>query len=52
MNIRKKDIAANRNHAGYWVLTTMHNGYFRKHVSDSSLKWDRVEFIKILKGEK
>ncbi|MDP2262664.1 MAG: hypothetical protein Q8K24_05845 [Hydrogenophaga sp.] len=50
MNIRKKDITVNRNYAGYWVLSTVHNGYYQKHVSDTeSLKWARVEFIEKLK---
>lgn len=52
MNIRKKDISTHRNYAGHWVLTTVHNGYFEKWVSDSSLKWARVEFINYLKAKK
>lgn len=50
MNIRKKDITVNRNHAGAWVLSTVHNGYFKSAVFyDMPLKWARVEFIESLK---
>lgn len=52
MNIRKKDIAVNRNHAGAWVLSTVHNGYFVSRVYyDESLKWARVAFIDFLKTQ-
>ena len=50
MNIRKKDIAVNRSHAGAWVLSTVHNGYFVKSVYyEIPLKRARVDFIDNLK---
>lgn len=53
MNIRKKDISVNRNHAGGWVLSCVHNGYYTHAVFyDISLKWARVEFINQLKSKK
>ena len=53
MNIRKKDIAVNRNYAGAWVLSTVHNGYFVSRVYyDESSKWARVAFIDFLKAQK
>ena len=51
MNIAKRDISAYKNHAGHWVLTTIHNGYFRQYVTDTaSLKLAKVEFIELLKA--
>jgi len=50
-NIRKQDISVNRNQAGYWVLSTIHDGYFEKYVSDGSLKAARTEFILRLRAK-
>lgn len=52
MNIRKKDIAVFRNHAGAWVLSTVVDGYLKTAVYyEISLKWARVDFIDNLKKE-
>lgn len=46
MNIRKKDISVNRNHAGAWVLSTVHDGYYTcRTYYDYTLKQARVAFI-------
>jgi hypothetical protein len=51
-NIRKKDISVTRNYRGMWVLSTIHNGYFEKYVSDDTLKNARIEFIMKLRVKK
>ena len=53
MNIRKQDISVFLNHAGGFVLSTVHNGYYVARVYYAvSLKWARVDFINRLKVKK
>ena len=53
MNIHKKDISVFFNHAGDFVLSTTHNGYYvSRAYRGVSLKWARVEFINELKVKK